>query len=59
MSSYKSLMDQIATLEEQAAKLMKAEREAAIADIKRTMQVHGVSIDDLRTKRGPRKPRSV
>lgn len=55
MNRYQSLMDQIATLEQQAATILKEERAKALSEIKQTMQVHGISVDDLRGKRGPRK----
>ena len=47
MSTYKDLQAQIMKLQEQAASLHKAEKDAAIASIKEQMQSLGITVNDL------------
>ena len=55
MSRYLAIKEQIVSLEKEAAKLLEEGRAKAIAEIKTTMELHGLTIADLRNKRGPRK----
>lgn len=48
MTAYKDLIRQIESLTKQAEEIRKAELASVIAEIKRTMAAHGLTIADLR-----------
>ena len=55
MSTYKELQAQIAKLQNEAASVLKAERDQAIAGIIEQMTLFGISVDDLNVKGKPAK----
>ena len=55
MSRYTELMQQIAELQAEAERVRREETAGTIAEIKATMAQYGLTVDDLRAKRGPRK----
>ena len=50
MTTYKDLQAQIAKLQKEAATVLKAERDQAIAEIIDQMALFGISVDDLKVK---------
>lgn len=50
MATYKELQEQISKLQNEAASVLKAEREQAISGIIEQMSLFGISVDDLKIK---------
>ena len=55
MSRYKELQEQIAKLQNEAASILKAERDQAVAGIIEQMTLFGISVNDLNVKSKPAK----
>lgn len=50
MSKYRELQEQISKLQNEAATILKAERDQAISGIIEQMTLFGISVDDLKIK---------
>lgn len=58
MATYKELQAQIAKLQNEAASVLKAERDEAISGIIEQMTLFGISVDDLKIK-GTKNKKSI